>query len=295
MRWAACLFFAICCTPVLHAQDVICIFKVGGNICEPVTLKTSNGNYSVIGSITIKRNLSWFEAFDCNGNKIVNPFPAVSTGTNKPTVRTYKLETVYKSSKSSYDEAYNQKEQPEYDIDRQERSSIENTMSNIGNTMNAAAVRGMSMHAAGYPNLTLALGISRMYGEFARLKACLGGGGGFILYGGVGKDWIFNGSNKDKLSWHTGLGYYGSWGMDDEQEFDLGITVSETSACPGYALSLDLAYSYYFGSSTRFGAFGGLGIGVGNLKNVYKSEKKFGGEFVWDITFGLAVKLFAGK
>lgn len=38
---------------MLVAQDVVNVFKVGSDICEPVTLKTSKGTYTVRGSITI--------------------------------------------------------------------------------------------------------------------------------------------------------------------------------------------------------------------------------------------------
>ena len=39
-----------------------------------------------------------------------------------------------------------------------------------------------------------------------------------------------------------------------------------------------------------------LGLGVGNLKDAFATKEgdKFGGEFVWDITLGIAIKLFAG-
>ena len=286
-----CILYLLSTPTILAGQEIVNVFQVGGDICEPVTLKTSKGTYTIRGSITINGNLSWFEAYDCRGKQIVNPSGSVSTRSGQTTTRTYVLKTLYNNDNSNpYGDSY-------YN-ERQEKttSTVENVMSNLGNSMGQMASAGMGIPAAGYPNLSFNLGASHMYGEFARLKACLGDAGGFILYGGVGKDWIFNGNNKDKLSWHSGIGYYGTWGDDDEQEFNMGITFSETPVCPGYALSLDLSYNYYFGESTRFGVFGGLGLGVGNLKDAFATKEgdKFGGEFVWDITLGIAIKLFAG-
>ncbi len=142
----------------------------------------------------------------------------------------------------------------------------------------------------GYPNLSFNIGASRVYGEFARLKTCLGGAGGYTLYGGVGKDWLFKGANSDKLSWHVGVGYYGVFGYNQNQEFDWGVTISETPVCEGYALDMDLVYTYYFSRSKRFGFFVGAGFGGGNLEG---STDDF--EFLWDIQVGLSVKLFGSK
>lgn len=285
-----CLLCLLTSPLTLSAQEVVNIFQVGSDICEPVTLKTSKGDYTFRSSITIYGNISWFEAYDCQGNQIVNPSGSTSTASGQATVRTYVLKTLYESSSSS---------SSSYSSNTQESSQrvIENTITHVGSSMGRFASSMAYWPAAGYPNLTLNLGASHLFGEFARLKACLGGAGGFILYGGVGKDWIFKGENHEKLSWHCGLGYYGSWGYDSEHEFDMGITFSETPVCPGYALSLDLSYSYFFGDTTRFGLIGGAGIGVGRIKDIFEmqTQDRFAGKFVWDVTLGIAVKLFASS
>lgn len=57
----------------VHAEnEYYTIFKVGSNICTPVTLKTPYGNYTIHTEITIPNSLSWFEAFDCEGKKIMD-------------------------------------------------------------------------------------------------------------------------------------------------------------------------------------------------------------------------------
>lgn len=78
----------------VHAEsEYYTIFKVGSNICTPVTLKTPYGNYTIHTEITIPNSLSWFEAFDCEGKKIMDTGGKVSVGTGKPTVRIYYLTT----------------------------------------------------------------------------------------------------------------------------------------------------------------------------------------------------------
>ena len=98
-RRTLCLFLLIIPT-FLTAQDIVNIFRVGSDICEPVTLKTSKGTYTVRGSITINGNLSWFEAYDCQKRQIVNPGGSTSIRSGQPTVRTYVLKTLYHDSSS---------------------------------------------------------------------------------------------------------------------------------------------------------------------------------------------------
>ena len=58
----------------------------------------------------------------------------------------------------------------------------------------------------GVPYLGLDLGASVFYGEFARLIFATGNVSGFYLYGGVGRDIIFDRKNSDRLLWHAGAG-----------------------------------------------------------------------------------------
>lgn len=279
----------------LSAQAAIYIFQVGGDICTPVTLRTSDGDYTIYNSITIEEyNISWFEAFDCQGRKLLNPSGSVSHGTNKPTVYTYVFKTLFPNS-SYNDNSGGYDNYDNYDDSKPAgASTIENTTRNITNASNEFANRGMGIPAVGYPNMSLNFGASRVYGEFVRIKGCLGEAGGYTLYGGIGKDWLFDGDNSDKLSWHVGMGYYGVFGYDQNQEFDWGVTFSETPACEDFALCMDLLYTYYFGRSKRFGLFGGAGIGVGKIKDPW-DENEFDGKFLWDVQIGFSLKLFGSE
>lgn len=149
--------------------------------------------------------------------------------------------------------------------------------------------------AEGYPNILIAAGLSRAYGEFIRFKWYLGGIGGYVLYGGIGKDWLFNGANKEQLSWHLAIGYFFALNYETNQDISVGVCYAETPVLTGGTLNLDLTYSYYFGKTKRFGLFGGGAFGVGNVKGVFKEQKtneKFLGKPVWDLHFGVALKLW---
>lgn len=176
-----------------------------------------------------------------------------------------------------------------------EKTAIEkgaDMFSNFGK----AALGGMSYDADGYPNVQLCVGLSRYFGEFARLKGQFGGASGFILYGGVGKDWLFDLRNKDRLSWHAGMGYYITADYKDQSDFSLGISYAETPVVAGGAVGVDLDYSYFFGRTKRFGFFVGGSAGVGEVRELLEyednSSEKSPGCFVWDLRIGLSLKLW---
>ncbi|MBO5426820.1 MAG: hypothetical protein J5996_00140 [Prevotella sp.] len=298
--WTILLSLLLATSMEMKAQDVINYFYMKGEVCPPVILSTSDGTKVVNNGDRIDGNISIYSATDCSGNKILDiSSDKTSTGTGQATVREYVFSTLYPTmdnSAGSYSDDY-----------YAEPYSNSSTGGAIGNTVVggvnkfAEGMRRMtydSSPVAGYPYLALALGISRMYGEFARLHCCLGGDAGFQLYGGIGKDWIFDGDNKDKMSWHAGLGYYMALGYDANQQFDFGITYSETAVIAGGAITCDFGYRYFVGRTKRFGFFGGMGFGVGNVKDSFKERyenEKFPGKFVWDVQVGVCVKIFAGK
>ena len=156
------------------------------------------------------------------------------------------------------------------------------------------------METDGYPNLQLQAGISRAYGEFTRLKLCMGGVTGYVLQGGVGKDLLFNMENSHKMSWHVGLGYY----ISQEGCFDttFGMNYAETPVTEGGSLNFDLYYTYFFnrGRTCRcrrqyghdrwpYGIFFGGSLGIGNLKAEDDGKK---GKFIWDLQVGISIALY---
>lgn len=176
------------------------------------------------------------------------------------------------------------------------------TIGALGDTYNETGnkvKRYMGIEAEGYPNLQLQVGASRAYGEFARLKWCIGGTTGYVLQGGIGKDLIFNMDNSGKTSWHAGMGYY----ISEQGCFDttFGLNYAETPVTEGGSLNFDLYYTYFFNrgrfcrcrrqySHDRwpYGIFFGGSLGIGNLKGMDKDEK---GKFIWDIQVGITIAL----
>lgn len=289
--WTTALVLFVVAGYGAYAQSIINYFYMKGEVCAPVTLKTSQGTFVVGHGDRLDGNLSIRSATDAYGNDIMDlSADKTSSGTGKPTVREYIFSTLYPTkndSGSDYGSA-------DYGAPPSSGNVIVDGMGKLADNFQRMTYN--SRPVAGYPCMALELGLSRMYGEFARLRWCTGGDFGFQLYGGVGKDWVFDGDNKDKLSWHAGLGYYAVGGYDENQQFDFGVTVSETPVVAGLALSFDFGYHYFVGSTKRFGFFGGAGFGVGNIKECCKERpqgEKFPGKFVWDVEAGICIKVFA--
>lgn len=141
---------------------------------------------------------------------------------------------------------------------------------------------------AGSSYLSLGAGLSRMYGEYVRLHANMGGKVGFTLYGGVGKDWLFKSENWEKLLWHAGVGMYIYEDWNDSHfnasQFDFGITYSENALISGGVLSADLGFVFFPGFAYNrigFRAAGGCGLAFDG-----------GSHFYWEYSIGIRVKLF---
>lgn len=226
----------------INAQEIINYFEVASNIAKPVTMKTSKGTYTIWGGERIEGNLGWMEAWDANGNKIVNTSPyKTEIGTNKPTIRRYRFKDLYKSSSSS---------------------STKNTSNTRGRNnewsskMADYASRGVAIAQDGYPNLQIRVGASIFMAEYASLKAELGGAGGFVLCGGMGKS-IFDNTILGK-SWYAGLGYYGG---DEDYCFSLDFIYMDSHIIESRILSFELEFSYFFGGG-RFGCFADAQLGL---------------------------------
>ena len=168
----------------------------------------------------------------------------------------------------------------------------------VGGLMAAGMIGALSGGSTEcYPNIQLQVGASHAYAEFARLKWMIGGGSGMglVLYGGVGKEFIFDIKNENmldewtnhkRLPWHAGIGaFFITDSYNNSHDLTLAMTFTETPAITNYAIMMDLTWSKYFGSSNRFGFFIGGGIGMGDTKDK-------DGKFMWDANIGIAVKLW---
>lgn len=183
-----------------------------------------------------------------------------------------------------------------YDANSSLAASTGAAMSSAVGGVMAAGVRGAFYggSAESYPNFQIQCGASHMYAEFARLKIMIGGGAGMgmVLYGGVGKEYVFDIENERMLNgghrfpWHAGLGaFLITGGSDNSHDLTFGVTYTETPAVTNGAVMVDATWSKYFGGSKRIGLFIGGGIGIGDLDDD-------DGEFMWDVNVGIAIKLW---
>lgn len=265
-------------------QTIINYFSAGENICTPVTVKTGRlGTFQVGHKPVVKYgDTGWVEAYDCQGRKILDNTPdrggGYSTNNSKPKEYEYIFNTLYpeSSDNSSY---------------RSDNSNSYNSSNhNIGTGFARAAQIRSQIPMDGYPNFQIQVGASRLYGEFARLKFCGGGEGGFAIYGGVGKDYLFKGEFDDRLLWHAAVGYYGT--LSENCDFTLGVSYAQTPQLYDKVMGLDGTFSFYFGDSTRFGVFVGGGAGVTSPFGYITGDDPDDVELTWDVNVGIAIKLW---
>lgn len=98
MRHFLFIIMLIVCQNAM-GNDYVTVFKAGNKVCTPITIKSSAGEYTLTTELRIPKSLSWFEAFDCQGRKIMETGSTVSVGTGKTTVRTYVLNTLFPTTK----------------------------------------------------------------------------------------------------------------------------------------------------------------------------------------------------
>lgn len=175
-------------------------------------------------------------------------------------------------------------------------SNVRGTVEDVSTKFGNMAQKLIDYDTEGYPNIMIKLGWSTLWGEYARVKTCIGGMGGFILYGGIGKNLLAKDNDdpyswedlsyKKRMTWHAGLGYYISPDEDGMSDISMGITFGKTCKYDQSVLTGDLTYSYFFGNKTIFGVHGGAGAG---LVMDFDSEEL---KFAWNLELGIAIKLW---
>ncbi len=268
-------------TTTLWAADYI-VIRVYKTIALPVKVDTSDGTYTIntYDAVQLAGNITVRSAYDAYGNQIMIQ-GSTSTGTNAPTVRYYDLTQTYTSSTSN-NSSYSSSSYPSYQKPR----------SNPINNFTNAAIDMIGIDGSGVPYFGVEVGYSHFCSNFVRARAALGGAGGFLLYGGIGKEGIFKKGGPDQLYWHVGMGSYMT---DDENTMEFGFTFGTNPMCNntswepdingGWGFVMDARYGYFF-PYTRFGITAGAGIGVGFPES---GQAKLLGEY----QIGLVIKLFA--
>ena len=262
IQFAMPLLFLVTFANNGFSQEIINYFEVASNIAKPVTMKTGKGTYTIWGGERIDGNLGWIEAYDANGNKIVNNTPyKTEIGTNKPTIRRYRFQTLYKSTPSN---TSNQSNSGSWGKD-------------VGRKLSDVADQGFGIPQEGYPNLQIRAGFSFLMAEYVSAKAELGGISGYVLSGGYGKD-LFD-KQVNGHSWYAGIGYYGG---NEDFDFTFDIIFISSSIFQDMFLMGELEFSYFFGGS-RFGLFADLQFG-----GAIGQEK-----FAFNAGVGIAWKIFS--
>lgn len=280
------VLFLLVSVGTLFAEDYYTIFKVGGNICTPVTLKTSRGTYTLYNVLKIKESFTWFEAFDCNGNKIMNPGSSHSYGTNEPTIRTYVFTTLYPTAKQSdsqendqtdnYRNSYTQRgqdSQNEKSVGALAGEALGLVLSDLTADKRWSAETNQVNLSTGYGPTYGGIGLKMYYDS----PAIIGIGGGI----GLNPKYSENSFDNQKIHWSGFI----------RLQFSKFVNM-EVFAASHYFKDLDNtevglgAYlNYQHTIYKRLGISGGAGFILGNL-----SEDKVKGEFSWNI--GLTFNLY---
>ena len=260
------------------AQEIINYFEVASNIATPVTIKTNLGTFQINGGETIRGTITSLTAFDADGNWIVQNSYYKSEWDSKHTYhyRYYRFESTYNQSSSN-----NNKSSKSSSNNNKSNNNLERSIGQASQSITRAQSKfideAASMSAVpmdGYPNLQIRGGISIAYGELVGIQAELGGEGGWILGGGIGKDYI---RGSDSLSWYADLGMY----MGDEDNlFVMGFIFGKSILdAPNWTSGkihsrfllgsgMYLGWEHYFEDIPRLGIFvtGQLNLGSFDLR-----------------------------
>lgn len=253
-------------------------FSVKGEVSLPLTIKTNKRNYTVrYNGQCIEGNFTIYEVIDGNGRKVLDTSHDKMSYSSEESKYWYVFEYLYTNNSNSSSSS---------------SSYSNNASSGFSDALVSFFTSGSNDADDCYPNLTFQAGVSNVYGEFIRAKGCLGEERGLYLYGGIGRDYIFDpkdpdymGDNaKKKMTWHVGLGFYRAF---TDSEIIFAFDYADTPIAPNKALNAWLGGAWYFANDSHLGIFGGIGACLGNFKSGETIETKLGFEA------GLAYRFFS--
>lgn len=263
-------------------------FVVGKGVCTPITVRCSGREYEVYSTktITFTGSSTSITATDCNGRslKYEASYKTQTKGADTYHYNTYTFynKPTYGSSGSSGSSGNSDSGSSNSGYDYAAAGAA------IGQGLADVTTTRAEYEGGAYPGLHANLGLSNGFGEFVRLRLAAGG---FQVYAGVGKDWLFSGENKDKFLWHTGLGGYFSLGPDYSRWGDVafGLTVAENAMVKNLSLTFDFGFTYWIGRWKRVGLFAGAGVGWGDIKDLGKDGHHT--KTAWNLECGLTFRL----
>lgn len=266
-------------------------FVIDETVSPPITVTYDGEKYTVYDSTTINTigNTYSVTATDSQGValKYEMKYSTQTMGENSHHYYTY---TFYNSH--SYDSSGagdHNLEMDESNNNHERNYETDNLYAQIGHSLSKEAWEHAASEGKGaYPGIHAFTGVSKGFGEFIRLRYVQYG---LLLYGGVGKDWLFNGENKDKVLWHVGFGGYYSFGEESYRWGDLGLgmTFAENAGWENQSLTFDVDFTYWFGKWQRIGVFAGGGMGMSDLKHWGNEDRH--SQFVWNLEIGLTFRI----
>ena len=201
-----------CMTAILvKAQNssFVTIFTADSRIARPITIKSSNGTYTLHSEVRINKNLSWWEAYDGKGNKIMQPggsYDKRYSNNGSSVVIRYHLTTLYPSSGSSYSKkpgsgytSYNDSREARAERRQRREEEMQNRSYDYG-------------YSSASTDCSFQVGIqaSTFFGESRTARLDFLEGSDITLYGGIGKD-LFKKSIPDGVSPRK-FGYFAAFG-----------------------------------------------------------------------------------
>lgn len=281
------MFIALLVCFSIRAEDRRTYFQVGSDICTPILVKCDNGKtYRVYSELMLNGFVQPRSATDCQGRSIVIPGSSYRSKSGEYHYRYYKFKTLYGSSGSSSSSGT-------YDRNGSYNRSTYNSAQAMGNAL-VHTIFGLGGGNTGdaYPALRAELGVSRTYGDFVRLRYS---GHGFNMFGGVGKDFLFDSKRKDHILWHAGIGSYFAFGADSRNPLmDIGMALGFSNSCQnkGVDMTVDVDYTCWIGKWRRVGVFAGGAVGWGNFVETLDTNKENSvGGFAWNLKAGLTFRL----
>ena len=267
MKRICAIILLIVFETTICAQEIINYFEVSSNIATPVTVKTNLGTFQIEGGESLRGNITSLSAYDAYGNLIVQNsyYKSEWNSSNTYHYRYYRFESTYNQSTSN-NNSYNRN-------DNTAANRAAQGLSRTTGQLTDMAIGMIDVDMSGCPNLQIRGGLSLTYGEFVGLSAELGGKGGMILGGGVGKDYF---RGVDSLSWYIDWGMY----MGNENDlFVMGLMIGKSIMdAPRWSSTakkrlhwgsgIYIGWEHYFEDIPRLGIFviGQLGLGSYDLR-----------------------------
>lgn len=248
------------------------------NIATPVTIETNLGTFEIYNGSRVDGHISRCTPRDAHGNLIVNN-QAYKTdwGTNKPTIKYWKFSEIYNNHST-------QNENKQSYSDYNGKDGGNSWGENLANSMSRYADRASQIECRGYSNFQLRAGWSLHFGEMLTAKAQLGGVGGYVLAGGVGKDYFLD-NPENSISWYFAAGIYK--GDEEGNDYTFNAYFGRNQVKNGIMVGLEFEYSHFFVNAPHWGYYLGGRAGIYAYFDYGKTPSIAG-----DIHAGVTCRLF---